>query len=293
MMTQMPSDLVYRQVDILWILAHPDDESFGNAGTMALAADAGLTTGYVCATRGEVGEIRDPSLATRLTLPAVREQELRNAMLIVGVDELRLLPYRDSGMVGTPENADLRSLVSADLDELTAHVVAQIREMRPRVVVGFGPDGVYGHPDHVRIGEVVDRAIIEAASTDHAGLGSPWQIDAHYHVAVPRERAILSATNPESPFYGADEAVLNTIGIPAAEITHWIDTSAKSDVKFDAYMCHRTQIGADNPMTNRDSDIARAMLSVEAYRRCDLPWETAEPDPLNTLWEAHRATPAS
>src|SRR5687768_10869685 len=96
-------------IDILWVLAHPDDESFGNAGTMLLAHEAGFTTGLVCATRGEVGMIRDARLATRDTLPAVREQELRRAMRLAKLTELRLLGFRDSGMVSTPENNDPRA----------------------------------------------------------------------------------------------------------------------------------------------------------------------------------------
>src|SRR5699024_5636219 len=122
-------------IDLLWVLAHPDDESFGNAGTMLLAHDAGMTTGLVCATRGEAGEIRDPALATRASLPAVREQELRRAMRLAHLDTLRMLGFSDSGMAGTPANDNPRALVQIPFDELVAHVAGQIRELRPRAVI--------------------------------------------------------------------------------------------------------------------------------------------------------------
>lgn len=271
------------QIDLLWVLAHPDDESFGNAGTMLLACDAGMTTGLVCATRGEVGEIRDTALATRTTLGAVREQELRNAMRLARLDELRLLGYRDSGMVGTEENADPRSLVSAPFEETVAHVVAQIRELRPRTVMTFGPDGGYGHPDHIRIGAATDAAVIAAAGDDQPGLGRPWQIDALYHVAIPRERIIESANNPESPFMGMSEEELASYGTPAEEITHWIDCSGKLAEKHTILMQHLTQISRDNPMTDPDSIAARAFLGRETYARQPLPWNSSVKDPLSIL----------
>src|SRR6266536_712500 len=98
---------------LLIAIAHPDDESFGMGGTMAAAAAAGRPVTLVCATRGEVGEIADPALATPETLGAVREQELRDACAALGVHDVRFLPYRDSGMEGTPENADTRALCNA------------------------------------------------------------------------------------------------------------------------------------------------------------------------------------
>lgn len=270
-------------IDLLWILAHPDDESFGNAGTMLLARDAGMTTGLICATRGEAGEIRDPSLATRLTLGAVRERELRHAMRLAKLDELRLLGYRDSGMIGSIENDDPRSLVSAPFEEVVASIVAQIRDLRPRVVITFGPDGAYGHPDHIRIGAATDTATVTAAGNDHPGLGHPWQIDTLYHVAIPRERIIESANNPESPFMGMSEQELASYGTPAADITHWINCRSKYAEKHAILMQHLTQISRDNPMTDPDNQAARAFLGRETYARQPLPWEVVEQDPLSVL----------
>lgn len=275
-----------KSLDILYILAHPDDESFGHAGTMLLAQDMELTTGYVCATRGEAGEIRDSRLATKATLAARRELELRRAMELAGLDELRILPYRDSGMDGTPENHDPRSLVQADEDEVTAMLVAAIRELKPLVVVGFGPEGVYRHPDHIRIGKLTDRAVLEAAGGDDPGLGDPWQIEAFYHVASPRERMLKNRENPESPFYQAALEFLNTLGNPEDEITHWINTSSKATQKFSVLMQHATQISMDNPIANPESEIYKSFMETETLIRQPLPWDDNEHDPISQIRNA-------
>ena len=287
MISPANSPVMAPQIDLLWVLAHPDDESFGNAGTMLLAQDAGFSTGLVCATRGEAGQIRDTSLATPETLPAVREQELQRAMRLAHLDVLRMLGCRDSGMAGTPENEDPRALINMPHDELVAHVAAQIRELRPRAVISFGPDGIYGHPDHICIGKATDDAIIVAASEGQPGLGQPWKIEAHYHAVVPRERILLSAKDPESPFYGMDEQTLSQYGTPADEITHWLDIRSKAAEKHEILMQHLTQISRSNPLVDPESPAAKSMLSREIYRRMPLPWdsgaENSGSDPLTTL----------
>jgi len=280
-------DVLAPQIDLLWVLAHPDDESFGNAGTMLLAHDAGLTTGLICATRGEVGEIRDPRLATRDTLPAVREQELRRAMRLARLTELRLLGYRDSGMAGTPENDDPRALINIPAIEAVAHVAGQIRELRPRVVITFGPDGVYGHPDHIAIGAITDQAVIEAASDDQPGMGQSWRIEALYHVASSRERIMESAKNPESPFFSMPEDELALMGTPDDLITHRVDVSAKAALKHRILMQHLTQISLDNPVADPQTELAKRFLSVETYARQSLPWEGVDEDPLTMLRDAY------
>lgn len=274
-------------LDILYILAHPDDESFGHAGTMLLAEDMGMRTGYICATRGEAGVIRDPKLATQATLGARRELELRNAMALAGLKELRFLPYRDSGMDGTPENDDPRCLMQADEDEVTAMLVAAIRELKPRVVVGFGPEGVYRHPDHILIGKLTDRAVLEAAGGDNPGLGDPWQVEAFYHVASPRERMMQSRTNPESPFFNASTDFLNTLGNPAEDITHWINTSTKGEQKFAVLMQHATQVSADNPIADPEGELYKVFTQVETLIRRSVPWNDNDQDPITQIRDAY------
>jgi LmbE family N-acetylglucosaminyl deacetylase len=285
-------DQFIQQLDILWVLAHPDDESFGSAGTMLLAADAGMTTGYVCATRGEVGEIRDSLLATPATLGAVREQELSSAMRMARLTEIRLLGFRDSGMDGATENADPRALINVPIETAVAHVVGHIRELRPRAVITFGPDGIYGHPDHIRIGAITDEAVVAAARDDQPGLGMPWRIDALYHTAAPREQLLKMRSHPESPFAAMTDDEVARMGTPAAEITHWIDVSSKLTAKHEILMQHLTQISRDNPLANPENDAVRLRLARETYARLALPWDSPAPvaDPVSSLFETFPAS---
>src|SRR5579859_473156 len=135
---------------ILASYAHPDDEQ-GVSGTLRMYLEQGVRTGLLCATRGEVGEIADPSLATPETLGAVREQELRTAVNILGLHNLYFLDYRDSGMAGTTENKDPRAFINANENEAVGRIVKIMREFKPTVVVTFDETGGYGHPDHIAI----------------------------------------------------------------------------------------------------------------------------------------------
>lgn len=243
---------------VLFIFAHPDDETFGCAGLLAMLHDSGAVTSYVVATRGEAGEIRVEGVATPETLGPVREVELRSAMEIVGLTHLRLLGYRDSGMAGTPPNDDPRAFIRANREEIVAHLVAHIRELRPSTVITFGPDGIYGHPDHILIHETTVAAVAEAAAADrHPGLGAPWTVPSLFFSAIPRERVIAQAQRPTSPFHAMSEEELAGFGTPAREITHRFDVSRYMDAKLRAMRCHRTQIaegGAFDPARMEEFD---------------------------------------
>jgi LmbE family N-acetylglucosaminyl deacetylase len=130
---------------LLGVFAHPDDEVFCAGGTMAQAAEAGADVMIVSATRGEQGQIRDPAAATRRTLGAVRESELRAAAAELGVQRVQVLDYAD----GTLEHH--RSSLGADLADV-------MRQFDPDTVVTFGADGGYGHPDHVAISGLATEA---------------------------------------------------------------------------------------------------------------------------------------
>src|SRR5579862_293124 len=101
-----------RDLTLMAVHAHPDDEVFSMGGSYLKAAADGVRTVLVCATRGEVGEIHDPDLdpeEAKARLGAIREEELRRACAILKIGDLELLGYRDSGMVGTDDNADPRN----------------------------------------------------------------------------------------------------------------------------------------------------------------------------------------
>ena len=274
-MTTADERLGHAPVDILWILAHPDDETFGSAGTMAWASDRGLRTAYVCATRGEAGTIRDSEIATPEILGAVREQELRAAMALVGMGELRMLGFRDSGMENTPDNDDPRALIQQSDDALLAHTVGHIRDLRPTTVVTFGPEGIYGHPDHILIGRIASRAVELAADPGYLPkLHHPWRTAALYHAAVPREMMLAMADHPDQPLGEISEHSRNNLGTPDAEISHRLDISPWIPLKRRAIAAHRTQTaGREGGESPEETAAAEAGASLEYYVRRPLPWD--------------------
>jgi LmbE family N-acetylglucosaminyl deacetylase len=138
---------------LLSVLAHPDDESFGMGGTLALYAEQGVEVHLVCATRGEVGEVAPDYLRDYPSIAELREAELRCAAAHLGISKVHFLDYRDSGMTGSPENEHPQALMAAPLEEVAKKVAHKIRELKPQVVLTFDPIGGYRHPDHIRIHE--------------------------------------------------------------------------------------------------------------------------------------------
>jgi LmbE family N-acetylglucosaminyl deacetylase len=140
---------------ILAAFAHPDDESFGMAGTLTLAAAAGLPVHVVCATDGDLGG-EGATVADRVMAPDIRRGELRDACRAMGIGEPVFLGYGDSGMEGWGPPAG--SLVLADPDEVIGRIVDVIVRLRPAIVVTFDPNGIYGHPDHRAISRLASAA---------------------------------------------------------------------------------------------------------------------------------------
>ena len=269
---------------MLFIYAHPDDESFGCGGTIAVLTDRGIPVTIVCATRGEAGEISDPALATPETLGEVRERELRNAMATVGVTDIRFLDYRDSGMAGTPENQDPRAFVQAPEGEVVDRLLRLIRELRPETVVTFGPEGIYGHPDH-RYAHRVARAAVLTAGDGRVGsdAGEPWCVRGLAYNAVPRERIQRLAQRPNGPFRRLTPEEMAEMGTPRSEITTVIDVSDFRERKERAIRAHVTQVGEGGPMSDMPRDEVEQILSREHFVRAMLPWDEDGAPPRDLL----------
>src|SRR5437868_4602609 len=171
---------------LLGVFAHPDDEGT-MSGALLQYSTLGVETGLVCATRGEVGEIANPALATPENLAEVREEEMRAAAEALGVPNLWFLDYRDSGMAGTPENEDPRAFVRASAAEVVGKLVAIIRQFRPQVLVTFDESGAYGHPDHIAIYRHTTSAFHAAAdAVQYPELGPPHSVSKLYYSSFPR-----------------------------------------------------------------------------------------------------------
>jgi LmbE family N-acetylglucosaminyl deacetylase len=174
-------------VRLLVVRPHPDDESSATGGLLAYYQARGVRTGVVICTGGEEGEIHDPTLdpvAARPHLRAIRERELRQACALLGVAELRLLGYRDSGMPGTPANQHLDAFVQADPGAAAGRLVQIIRVLRPLVIVTEPPGGGYAHPDHIMCHQVSLAAFHAAGDTRaYPEAGPAWPVAKLYAIA--------------------------------------------------------------------------------------------------------------
>jgi LmbE family N-acetylglucosaminyl deacetylase len=172
---------------ILAVLAHPDDESFGLGGTLALYASKGYDTYYVCATRGEAGTVDPQHLNGFKDTAELRTGELGRAAQILGLKEVFFLGYRDSGMPGTEANKHPDAQINHSIDEVAGKVVKYIRELKPDIVLTFDPIGGYKHPDHIHIHKATVLAFEKADDASfHPEAGLPFKPRALYYQVFPR-----------------------------------------------------------------------------------------------------------
>lgn len=171
---------------LLSVLAHPDDESFGMGGTLALYAERGVAVYLICATRGEVGEVVPEYLRDYPSIAELREAELRCAACHLGLAAVHFLGYRDSGMPGSPDNQHPQALVAAPLEEVASKIAHTIRVLKPQVVVTFDPIGGYRHPDHIHIHKATVKAFHMAADPDFDDELPPFQPNKLYYHTISR-----------------------------------------------------------------------------------------------------------
>lgn len=177
----------YKGLTLLSVLAHPDDETFGMGGTLALYARRGISVHLICATRGEVGDVEPHYLEGYQSIGELREHELRCAAEILGLAGVHFLDYRDSGMPGSPDNKHPQALAAAPLDEVVAKVTGYIRQLCPQVVLTFDPIGGYRHPDHIAIHNATVKAFYAAGdAAQFPEQGAPFQPDKLYYHTFPR-----------------------------------------------------------------------------------------------------------
>jgi LmbE family N-acetylglucosaminyl deacetylase len=256
---------------ILAVFAHPDDESVCS-GTLAMAVDRGWQVVLAVATRGEAGEIADPSLATPDTLGKVREIELKAACEVLGIEEVHYLDYCDSGMAGTQENDLPSSLFRADPWQVTGQITGLIRELRPQIVITFEPKGIYGHPDHIIISRCTTQAFnLAGDASAFPNSGIPWQPQRLYYSALPMKWF----TSIHKRFGGLQ---LDTSGLEQMiainrenpekidpQITHENDATPYVHQKIDSLACHRTQLTPHSPFKNLLKPELRDLMAQEFF----------------------------
>lgn len=267
---------------LMGIFAHPDDESFGMAGTLARATMNGNRAAIVCATRGERGKIADPSLATQKNLGNVREQELRNACAAVGVADVSFLDYIDG------------HLAEASTDEAVGRIVHHIRRFRPDVVVTFAPNGGYGHVDHMAIHRMTLEAIRVAANpTRYPEPGfEPHRVRKVYFQAMPRERMLQlrdeARKRGEDFIPGGDEATIpiEEMGMPMSDITTFVKLNdAEFQAKIRSMQSHATQMPADSPWARATPEELRGFMGTEVFQLMPPPLsDRAYPTPEQDIF---------
>ncbi len=256
--------------------AHPDDESFGTAGTFAALTKTGARLVLVCATRGEVGEIADPALATSETLAAVRERELRCSAEAIGADPPILLGYRDSGMAGTTDNEHEDAFAVAAPDEVTRQLVRLIREHKPDVLITFDPSGGYGHPDHLAAHRAATRAYRDAGNPEcfpeQLAALEPHAPNLLLYMAIRRTqlRALAEKMDAAGVPMGLIEN-LDEIGTPDEHVHIELDISETYDAKLASLNCHATQLPEQSPWRMLRPEDLREILPRESFTQAHPP----------------------
>ncbi|OEV00487.1 MULTISPECIES: N-acetyl-1-D-myo-inositol-2-amino-2-deoxy-alpha-D-glucopyranoside deacetylase [Streptomyces] len=280
---------------LLLVHAHPDDESITTGATMARYAAEGAHVTLVTCTLGEEGEVVPDGLAHLApdqddTLGPHRIGELAAAMRALGVTDHRFLGgpgrYRDSGMMGAATNDRPGCFWQAGLDEAARLLAAVLREVRPQVLVTYGPDGGYGHPDHIKAHRVAMRAVELAGREAGRTGGAPHQVQRVYWNVVPRPVleegfASLHAADADGeifPFPGfqgrtgfAQPDDVPGVVESAAEVDVTVDAGAYTEAKAAAMAAHETQVsvrrtsrGAFFALSN---GLAQPLTGTEFFQR--------------------------
>ena len=265
---------------LLLVHAHPDDETIGSGATMARYAAEGVHVTLVTCTRGEEGEVLVDDHAHRAahledSLGEHREVELANAMVELGVTDHRFLGgagrYRDSGMMGTPDNDDPACFWRADLLAAAADLVGVIREVRPQVLVTYDDFGGYGHPDHIQAHRVATYATaLAAAPSFRPELGEAWEIAKVYWSAFPRSFiregiAALKAVGDTSDFVSMDPDAI-PFAVDDDVVTTALHAEEYGEHKMNAMRQHATQINVEGGFFALSDNLGSRAMGVEHYR---------------------------
>ncbi|MFN8525439.1 MAG: PIG-L family deacetylase [Chloroflexota bacterium] len=265
------------RVDFLAVRPHPDDESSATGGLLAKYAAAGLRTGVVTCTGGEEGEIHDPDLVYEEAFPRlrhIRERELREACEVLGVSEIHLLGYRDSGMMGTDANKHPEAFWNVDVDAAAFRLAALMRRLRPRVVVTENEHGGYGHPDHIMCHRITVRAWEMVGDLGAPIDGDPWRPDRLFSLqsVVEGWDTILDMMRAE----GLDTTELEKMmerrrqNVPATNWDHVhaaVDVADYAHVQREALLRHRTQIPPNSFFMGLPPHIRKRAFATTYLRR--------------------------
>ena len=261
---------------LLAILAHPDDESFGIGGTLALYAGRGVSVHYICMTGGESGTVEPHFLEQYSSIAELRYNELKCASEKLGLASFIMAGYRDSGMPGTEDNALPDALVNQPVEKVAAKLVHYIRELRPQVIVTHDPIGGYKHPDHIATHKAVVRAFHTAgdanAYPDEPLL--PFTPQKLYYQTFPK--GWMKFLVPLLPLFGQDPRrfgrnkdidILDLVKSGDFPIHTHIDYRSVDAQREAASACHASQLASGPPNQGPASWFFRLLRGKETYMR--------------------------
>jgi LmbE family N-acetylglucosaminyl deacetylase len=245
--------------------AHPDDECIATGGVMCQAAEAGHRVVLVTATRGEHGEVAEGVLEPGEDLWRRRVQETKAAADILGVSRVEFLGYVDSGMMGTPTNDAPESFWRADVEEAAERLAKILREENADILTIYDDHGLYGHPDHIQVHRVGQRA------AELAGTSKVYEstIDRDAMNEMVRQAAQDAEEIPEmDPNFGVPGYMITT----RVDVTPWLDRKRK------AMQAHSSQIGEQSFFLAMPLEQFAVAFGTEMFILEGAPDGTAETD---------------
>jgi LmbE family N-acetylglucosaminyl deacetylase len=249
-------------VRLLAALAHPDDESLSVGGTLAKYAAEGIEVFLLTATRGDAGRYRghragEPQHPGPEALATIREAELRAAASALGVREVSLLNYRD------------RQLDTARASDIIAELAGHLRRVRPDVVVTFGPDGAYGHPDHIAISQFTTAAVVAAADVAPSGshAAAPHAVSKLYYVAWSAAMWVAYETAVGTLRSTVDDVERQATPWPDWAITTVVDTREVWPTVWRAVSCHASQLAAYDRLRGLPTDQHETLWGRQSFYR--------------------------
>ncbi|HEY1222286.1 MAG TPA: PIG-L family deacetylase [Acidimicrobiales bacterium] len=239
------------QLTFLAVHAHPDDEASSTGGLYRLLANQGVRTVLVTCTNGECGDSLDGAKPNADhhdgdQVAAIRAKELDQAVEVLGISKLIRLGYRDSGMMGWPQNDDAECFWQAPVDVAAARLAEILAQERPQVIVTYNEIGFYGHPDHIQANRITLAALamIDYEPTLYYNA-IPNSIMARFRERWEQEEREQRAANAAKGIVEPEETSAQEeieIGTPDELIGASIDVSDVTDAKYDALSAHQSQM---------------------------------------------------